>query len=109
LRAIGWVKNTLFFIGWLIDPDMPRRARIGLTKNEAYHALKNALRIDHQGEIRDRTTEGQSFGWTSSGRFVIGARTKAYHKLQTQRPLFCPAICSIVTLQLTQSRNKHHG
>ncbi|MEO8245439.1 MAG: Tn3 family transposase, partial [bacterium] len=26
-----------------------------------HHALKNALRIGRQGEIRDRTTEGQHF------------------------------------------------
>ena len=30
-------------------------------KGEAHHALKNALRIGCQGEIRDRTTEGQHF------------------------------------------------
>ena len=34
-------------------------AQIGLYKGEAHHALKNALRIGHQGEIRDRSTEGQ--------------------------------------------------
>ena len=33
----------------------------GLNKGEAHHALKNALRIGRQGEIRDRTTEGQHF------------------------------------------------
>lgn len=36
-----------------------RRAQIGLNKGEAHHALKNALRIGRQGEIRDRTAEGQ--------------------------------------------------
>jgi len=40
---------------------MQRRAQIGLNKGEAHHALKNALRIGRQGEIRDRTTEGQHF------------------------------------------------
>ncbi|MGB1266424.1 MAG: Tn3 family transposase, partial [Nereida ignava] len=30
-------------------------------KGEAHHALKGALRIGRQGEIRDRTTEGQHF------------------------------------------------
>lgn len=38
-----------------------RRAQIGLNKGEAHHALKNALRIGRQGEIRDRTAEGQHF------------------------------------------------
>jgi hypothetical protein len=30
-------------------------------KGEAHHALKNALRIGRQGEIRDRTVEGQHY------------------------------------------------
>ncbi len=34
---------------------------IGLNKGEAHHALKNALRIGRQGEIRDRATEGQHY------------------------------------------------
>ena len=40
---------------------MQRRAQIGLNKGEAHHALKNALRIERQGEIRDRTVEGQHY------------------------------------------------
>ena len=44
-----------------VDPDMRRRARIGLNQGESYHALKNAFRIGRQGEIRDRTTEGQHY------------------------------------------------
>ena len=40
---------------------MQRRAQVGLNKGEAHHALKNALRIGRQGEIRGRTTEGQHF------------------------------------------------
>jgi len=40
---------------------MQRRAQIGLNKGEAHHALKKALHIGQQGEIRDRTSEGQHF------------------------------------------------
>ena len=40
---------------------MQRRAQIGLNKGESHHALKNALRIGRQGEIRGRTTEGQHY------------------------------------------------
>ena len=43
---------------------MQRRAQIGLNKGEAHHALKNALRIGRQGEIRDRTSEAQHFKMT---------------------------------------------
>ena len=40
---------------------MQRRTQIGLNKGESHHALKNALRIGRQGEIRDRSTEGQHY------------------------------------------------
>jgi TnpA family transposase len=61
LKEIGRVERTLFIIDWLLDADMQRRAQIGLNKGEAHHALKNALRIGRQGEIRDRTPEGQHY------------------------------------------------
>ena len=61
LREVGRVERTLFMIEWLLDTDIQRRAQIGLNKGEAHHALKDALRIGRQGEIRDRTVEGQHF------------------------------------------------
>ena len=61
LREIGRIERTLFIIDWLLDADMQRRAQIGLNKGEAHHALKNALRIGRQGEIRDRTAAGQHY------------------------------------------------
>lgn len=61
LREVGRVERTLFMLDWVLDTDMQRRAQIGLNKGESHHALKNALRIGRQGEIRDRTTEGQHF------------------------------------------------
>jgi TnpA family transposase len=61
LREIGRVERTLFIIEWLLNTEMQHRAQIGLNKGEAHHALKGALRIGRQGEIRDRTTEGQHF------------------------------------------------
>jgi TnpA family transposase len=61
MREIGQVERTLFMIEWALDIDMQRRANVGLNKGEAHHALKNALRIGRQGEIRDRTTEKQHF------------------------------------------------
>lgn len=61
LREIGRIERTLFIIEWLLDADMQRRANVGLNKGEAHHALKNALRIGRQGEIRDRTAEGQHY------------------------------------------------
>lgn len=60
-REIGRIERTLFIIDWLLDADMQRRAQVGLNKGEAHHALKNALRIGRQGEIRDRTIEGQHY------------------------------------------------
>ena len=40
---------------------MQHRANTGLNKGEAHHALKNALWIGRQGEIRDRSSEGQHY------------------------------------------------
>lgn len=61
LREIGRIERTLFIIDWLLDADMQRRVQIGLNKGEAHHALKNALCIGRQGEIRDRTAEAQHY------------------------------------------------
>ena len=61
LREIGRVERTLFIVDWLPGADMQRRANTGLNKGEAHHALKNALRIGRQGEIRDRSSEGQNY------------------------------------------------
>ena len=61
LREIGRIERTLFIIDWLLDADMQRRVQLGLNKGEAHHALKNALRIGRQGEIRDRSSEGQHY------------------------------------------------
>ncbi|RDT37842.1 hypothetical protein DXF92_29545, partial [Klebsiella pneumoniae] len=61
LREVGRFERTLLIIEWIVDTDMQRRAQMGLNKGEAHHALKNALRIGRQGEIRDRTTEGQDY------------------------------------------------
>ena len=55
------VERTLFIVDWLLDADMQRRANTGLNKGEAHHALKNALRIGRQGEIRDRSSEAQHY------------------------------------------------
>lgn len=61
LREVGRIERTLFIIEWILDANMQRRAQVSLNKGEAHHALKNALRIGRQGEIRDRTTEGQHY------------------------------------------------
>ena len=40
-----------------LDADMQRRANTGMNKGEAHHAL----RTGGQGEIRDRSSEGQHY------------------------------------------------
>lgn len=59
LREVGRIESTVFIARWLTDTELQRRAQIGLNKGEAYDALKNALRIDRQGEIRDRSSRDQ--------------------------------------------------
>ena len=43
------------------DIERIRVRRGGHNRGEAHHALKNALRIGRQGEIRDRSSEGQHY------------------------------------------------
>ena len=57
----GRVERTLFLLDWLTDRDLQRRARIGLNKGEAHHALKRALFFNRLGELRDRTREDQAY------------------------------------------------
>ncbi len=75
-------------IEWLLDADMQRRAQIGLNKGETHHDLKNALRIGHQGEIRDRTTQGQHFrmAWLNLlAAIIIYCNTKHLGKAVASR------------------------
>ena len=96
LPEIGRVERTLFIIDWLLDTDMQRRAQIGLNKGEAHHALKNALRIGRQGEIRDRTAEGQHYrmaGLNLLAAIIIYWNTDQLGKAVVQRKragLDCP-------------------
>ena len=60
LREVGRVERSLFMIDWTTDPDMRRRAQVGL-KGEAHHALKRAINFHQRGELRDRTEEGQHY------------------------------------------------
>ena len=88
LREIGRVERTLFIIDWLLDADMQRRAQIGLNKGEAHHALKNALRIGRQGEIRDRSVQGQHFrmaGLNLLAAIIIYWNTKHLGQAVTNR------------------------
>ena len=88
LREIGRIERTLFIIEWLFDADMQRRAQIGLNKGEAHHALKNALRIGRQGEIRDRSAEGQHYrmaGLNLLAAIIIYWNTKYLSQAVTAR------------------------
>ena len=67
---------------------MQRRAQIGLNKGESHHALKNALRIGRQGEIRDRTSEGQHYrmaGLNLLAAIIIFWKTDQLGKAVAQR------------------------
>lgn len=96
MREIGRSERTLFIIEWLLDADMQRRAQIGLNKGEAHHALKNALRIGRQGEIRDRTAEAQHYrmaGLNLLAAIIIYWNTKHLGHAVSQRRnagLDCP-------------------
>ena len=88
LKEIGRVERTLFILEWALDADMQQRTQIGMNKGEAHHALKNALRIGRQGEIRDRTSEGQHFrmaGLNLLAAIIIYWNTKHLGRAVTRR------------------------
>lgn len=61
LREVGRMERSRFMIEWVLDEGLQLRAQAGLNKGESHHALKNALRIGRQGEIRDRTQEARHY------------------------------------------------
>ena len=66
LREVGRVERSLFMIDWATDPDMRRRAQVGLNKGEAHHALKRAINFHQRGELRDRTGRDSTTGSPAS-------------------------------------------
>ena len=91
LRALGRIERTLFTLQWLSDPVLRQRSHAGLNKGEASNALRRAVFFHRQGEIRDRTSENQSF--RASGLSLITAAIvhwnmvyldRAVRKLRTQ-------------------------
>ena len=52
LREVGRIERSLFMIEWTTDPDVRRRALVGLNKGEAHHALKRAINFHQRGELR---------------------------------------------------------
>ena len=61
LREIGRIERTLFTLDWIKNPDLRRRAHLGLNKGEARNALARAIYFCRLGEMRDRTYENQFF------------------------------------------------
>jgi Tn3 transposase DDE domain len=48
-------------VDWIKNPDLRRRAHLGLNKGEARNALARAVYFCRLGEMRDRTFENQFF------------------------------------------------
>src|SRR5277367_4220590 len=61
LREIGRIERTLFTLDWIKNPDLRRRAQLGLNKGEARNALARAVYFCRLGEVRDRGFENQFF------------------------------------------------
>ena len=61
LREMGRIERTLFTLDWIKNPDLRRRAHLGLNKGEARNALARAVYFCRLGEVRDRSFENQFF------------------------------------------------
>ena len=57
LREVGRIERTLFTLDWIKNPDLRRRAHLGLNKGEARSALARTVYFCQLGEMRDRTFE----------------------------------------------------
>lgn len=55
LREIGRIERSLFTLEWLQNPELRRRATVGLNKGEAHHTLQRAIRFYRRGSVSDRT------------------------------------------------------
>lgn len=55
LREIGRIERSLFTLEWLQNPELRRRATVGLSKGEAHHTLQRAIRFYRRGSVSDRT------------------------------------------------------
>ena len=84
LREIGRFERSIFMLRWMMDEQLQHRAQHGLNKGEAHHALKRAISFNRQGEIRDRTSEGQHYrvaGMNLLAAIVIYWNTKKLGEL----------------------------
>lgn len=61
LREVGRMERTLFTLDWIKNPDLRRRAHLGLNKGESRNSLARAVYFCRLGEMRDRTFENQFF------------------------------------------------
>jgi len=59
LRELGRVERTLFILDWLQNPELRRRAQVGLNKGELRNSLARALRFYRRGGLADRDREEQ--------------------------------------------------
>jgi TnpA family transposase len=61
VREIGRIERTLFTLDWIKNPELRRRAHLGLNKGEARNALARAVYFCRLGEVHDRSFEHQFF------------------------------------------------
>lgn len=61
LRDVGRLQRSAFMLDWLRDPELRRRAGVGLNEGEARNALARAVFFHRLGELRDRTFENQIY------------------------------------------------
>lgn len=61
LRDIGRIERSLFMLDWCSNPELRRRAGLGLNKGEARNTLARAIFFNRLGEMRDRSFENQAY------------------------------------------------
>ena len=60
LRDMGRIERTLYTLNWYQDPNLRRRATVGLNKGEGKNALNRAVFFNRRGLVQDRSYEDQA-------------------------------------------------
>ena len=83
LRERGKLEHTTFTLDWMQDPDLRRRSRVGLNKDEQQNALRRAVFFNRLGEIPDRSYENQRY--RASGLNLVAAAIILWNTIDLQR------------------------
>jgi len=85
LREPGRIERSVFMLDWLQQPELRRRAHIGLNKGELRNSLARALRFYRRGAVADRDREEQQR--KASGLNLVLAAISLWNTVYLQKAI----------------------